>query len=824
MPHKRIKQAKQYLPAHVSDEFLEFFDRFYANASAEDLDAMGPLAVAKVAQEHWGFTKDRAPETPFVKVYTKEPAPGDTVLPRTAIDVVNDDMAFIIDSVAAEISRYNRLIDVLIHPVIYFKKQGKKKFGMLADKSSEDSTGESHIHIELHTAMPEAAARKLERDLLLVLRDVRLATRDWLSMRDKLRDVQDDIKTMPGRYDAEEKEEFLQFLEYLYQDNFTLLGYREYQYKERGGKNAAQVVRNSGMGLLSGDLKSSGLSESDLGMSDDLQKVRRKLPPLFVSKLNKKSTVHRSVPFDAVAVKKYDKSGKAVGESLFIGLFTSVTYSRSIEDVPYLRLKAGRAMEMSGFKKRSHDYKALRHILEKYPRDELFQIDIYDLLDKTRSILRLQERHRIALYTRDDPFGHYVSCLIYIPRDRYDTRLRLKIQEVLQQELDGECISLDTSIDDSPLARVVCTIQINPDKKGQYDSEKIEALLQEVGQTWEEKLADTLHRMHFDDSVILPRVQKYGMAFPDSYCQRYEGKNAVYDIDKIEDVLQSGIMAIDLFQTNECDKACMRLKLYNPDRPVTLSAILPVLENMGMKVLSERPFEIKPNGGQKTVWIHDFEVDLGEKYHSEVDLGEVKSVFEDALGQVWYGRMESDNLNRMVLRAGLDWREITVLRAYVRYLRQTGYSFGARFIEMAMANHASISKRIITLFDLLHNPAQQDSKAQSQVTACRRAIEKGMETVSSLDEDRVLRSVLATVEATLRTNFYQKDNEGQCKPYLSLKFDSRSIADLPEPKPYREIFVYAPHVEGVHLRGIKSPAGVCAGPTVMGISVRRFSG
>lgn len=806
MPHKRIKQAKQYLPANMSEEFSEFFDRFFANASVDDLDAMGPVAVAKVACDHWDYMKERTPEAPVVKVYTKEPAPGDTVLPRTAIDIVNDDMAFLIDSVAAEISRYNRLIDVLIHPVIYFSKKDKKKTPVLADKGDTDSFGESHIHIELHTAMPAATARKLERDLLLVLRDVRLATRDWLLMRDRLLDCQDHIRMLPERYDAEEKEEFLQFLEYLHQDNFTLLGYCEYNYREQAGKPVAQKVKESGLGLLGDGIEPPAITRPDLGMADDLQKTRRKLPPLFISKLNKKSTVHRSVPFDAIAVKKYDKNGKATGECLFVGLFTSVTYSRSIEDIPFLRLKARRAMEMSGFKERSHNYKALRHILEKYPRDELFQIDIYDLLDKTISILRLQERHRIALYMRDDPFGRYVSCLIYIPRDRYDTGLRLKIQNILEQELDGTCSSFDTSIDDSPLARVVCTILIPPDRPCRYDAAQIEILLQEAGQTWDEKLADTLHRMRFDDSVILPMIQKYGTAFPESYCNRYEGKNAVYDIDKIEDVLSSGVMAIDLFQTYECDQACMRLKLYHPDRPVTLSAILPMLENMGMRVLSEIPFEIKPNGGHKIVWIHDFQVDLGEKYN-DVDMDEVKHVFEEALGHVWYGEMENDGLNRMILRAGLNWREITILRAYVRYLRQTGYAFGARFIEVALSNHAGISKRIVEFFDLLHNPARQDSKSQNHVPACRRAIEKDMETVPSLDEDRILRSITAIVEATLRTNFYQKDKHGNDKSYLSLKFDSRKIADLPEPKPFREIFVYAPYVEGVHLRGDRIARG-----------------
>jgi glutamate dehydrogenase len=805
MPKSKITEAKKLLPSGASNDLKAFFDSFYKDVPEEDLALITTNALFETINTHWKMRETRKPGVPLVKVHTPSVPKGKNDLPKTVIDIVSDDMSFLIDSIAAEIARQNRVINVIVHPVFYFIKEKKGKISGKQAKKKEKAFAQSHIHIELGSAITESQLDELQESILRVIRDVNFATQDWLQMKERLLNTQVSLKKAPKKYKKEEIEEYNSFIEYLHKDNFTLLGLREYRFISKAGEIKSQTVRGSSLGLLRDEIKPVYISKTDQGLTQELQKLRHRLPPLSVSKVNKRSTVHRSVPLDAIAIKQYDDKGKVVGECLFIGLFTSVTYSRSIEDVPYLRAKAEKVMHLSGFDKGSHDHKALRHILEKYPRDELFQIEIEDLLEKAISILHLQERPRISLYIRPDAFGRYMSCLVYVPRERYDTRLRKDVQQILEKELHGECGSFYTTLDDSPLARVMCIIYVDQKKPQKFDINEITNKLQEAGRIWSERLIDALQDLKKEEEFILNTVHKYGESFPYSYQIQYSGKQAVYDIEKIETVLNTGGLAIDFYEANSTDGVQMRLKLYHPQEPIILSDILPMLENMGLKVLAELPFEIRPLLSGMNVWIHDFHVEL--KYdQSNFDMDEVKSVFEEALEHIWSLEAENDSLNRLVLAAKMSWRDIIILRSYTRFLRQAGYSFGTRFMESTLVGYADISRHIVDLFKTLHNPDRQ-SGSEAHAAGCLVAIDHAMENVVSLDEDRVLRSVLALVDATLRTNYFQKDDKGNLRPCLALKFDSQRIVDLPEPRPFREIFVYASHVEGVHLRGDKISRG-----------------
>jgi glutamate dehydrogenase len=398
-----------------------------------------------------------------------------------------------------------------------------------------------------------------------------------------------------------------------------------------------------------------------------------------------------------------------------------------------------------------------------------------------------------------------MSCLVYVPRERYDTRLRKDIQRILEEELQGECGNFYTTLDDSPLARVMCIIYVDQKQSNDYDINDIANKLQAAGKIWSERLIDALQELEKEDEFILHTVHKYGESFPYAYQLEFTGKQAVYDIEKIESVIETGALAIDLYQSNKCSKTQMRLKLYHPKDPVTLSDILPMLENMGLKVLAELPFEIKPNGMPHSIWVHDFHIELKDS-HEDLELKDVKYVFEEALSHIWSLEAENDSLNRLVLSAKMSWRDIIILRSYTRFLRQAGYSFGTRFMESTLVSYAEISRHIVDLFKTIHNPERQNG-SEAHAAGCLVAIDHAMEKVISLDEDRLLRSVLALVDSTLRTNFFQKDKNGHYRPCLSLKLDSQKIRDLPQPRPYREIFVYASHVEGIHLRGDKISRG-----------------
>jgi glutamate dehydrogenase len=796
MTHRLVAEAKKLLPAKSAAALKEFAEEFFSKVPKDDIDILEPRHIASIAEKHWQMAHARKKGKSALEIRTTNLKKGDADIGYTLIDIVNDDMAFLVDSVAAEIARHNRTVHLLVHPVLHAKFDAKG--GMISISATPDDKRmpQSHMHIQIQGAMAESMIPVLEKDLRRVLDDVRFATRDWLQMREKLRDAQKILAAAPPDYGREEVEEYIHFLDYLYKDNFTLLGYREYKFTTDGGKVKSQVVKGASLGLLHDDIDPVYLNGNDNGLPQELQKLRLELPPLTVAKVNKRSTVHRSVPLDSVTIKKYDAEGKVTGEILFIGLFTSVTYSRSIQDVPLLRRKAETVMTRSGFRTGGHNYKALRHILEKYPRDELFQIPIDDLVKTALSIMTLQERQRIALYTRRDPFRRYVSCLVYVPRDRYDTRLRTTIQSILEEEIHGRCEDFYTNLDDSAMARIMFMIYTDQNDPPHFNRKRIETKLQEAGRAWSEKLAMALLETLDDESAIPEIVEEYGNAFSVGYQQDYTAKQSVYDIGKMKEPLAANRIALDLYRCKGCFGDELRLKIYSRDVSVILSDILPILENMGLTVVSERPYEVRAKSAPHAVWIQDFLMESRDKTALS-DIDEAKPKFEEALLKTWYGEMENDSLNHLILRANMDWRDIMILRTYVRYMRQARTSFSTRFIERALYSHPAISRNMVALFRDLHDPKGVKKSNAAKISA---AIEKGLESVTSLDEDRVLRTMLNLVNVTLRTNFFQPDAEGKLKSYLSVKLDSKAVADLPNPRPYREIFVYSPRMEGIHLR------------------------
>lgn len=800
MSHSIIKAALKSLPAKATAELKEFLECFATSMPREDLEMMDPAMLALAAEKHLALSKKRKPGETKIEIFIPEKPSGGTAHPNTVIEIINDDMAFLVDSIAAEITHNFKLIHLLVHPLINVSVGKDGKFAHIDKEAKPSSYRQSHIHIELQGTLAVQAAKELEERLRMVIADVRVATRDWQTMRQKLRDCEEKLKNAPtGKYSTNQVKEYLSFLDYLYSDNFTLLGYREYKFSESKGEVKSQIVKNSSLGLLHDQVTPVFISDDQSGLSADLQKYRKNLPPLSISKVNKRSTVHRSVPLDAVAVKQYDEKGNVTGECLFIGLFTSVTYSRSIQDVPLLRRRTEKVMQNSRFTEGSHDFKSLRHVLEKYPRDELFQMTEEQILETGVSIMRLQEQQRIALYTRPDPFGRYVSCLVYVPRDRYDTRLRLRIHEILEESFEGEIGDFYTNLDDSPLARIMFVIYVDQKKKKKYDLDAIEAKLQEAGRLWGERLHDAmLAEGHEDQDTIGMLVMKYGDAFPVGYREQYEPRQAIFDLYKVEEALQ-GTLALDLYKCKTCVGNEIRLKVYKKGAPVGLSAILPTLENMGLRVESEMPFEIKPADTKASVWIHDFM--MTQSHGTEItDIDAVKRHFEEALQKIWADAVENDSLNALILNAKMDWRSVMILRTYVRYMRQMGSSFGHRYIAQALNNNANIAQMIIDLFEARHDPAIQ-GKMEKATEKLQADIEQALEAVASLDEDRILRSLTNLVMATLRTNFYQLDENGEPKTYLAIKMNSARIKDLPKPVPYREIFVYSPRVEGIHLRG-----------------------
>lgn len=791
------KDALKELPAKSPGGLKHLLEELVDSMSNEDRDYFTPAQLADVAQTHWQLAQKRTNGEPKLKIYTQEDC--DTGMRSTFIDIVSDDLAFLVDSVAAEINKNAFLIDLLLHPILYVKYDDKGNLQDTAVKQKKDYLRQSHIHVQIKDIPPEDALKELEQGLFETLHDVQISNSDWREMLATLKTTREELANAKTRRPANEIQQYCEFLDYLYDNNFTLLGYREYSFSEKDGEIKSRTVRNSGLGLLRNDVKPAYINDHEEGLPRNLQEMRKSLPPLSISKTNRLATVHRRVPMDAIAVKTYDEHGKVKGEKLFLGLFTSVTYSRSVSDVPYLREKVEEVLKMSGYMQGSHDRKALRHILEKYPRDELFQISPKSLLDVTTSILRLQERQRIALFMRKDPFRRYVSCLVYIPRDRFGTALRQKMCAILEDELNGVCENFYTSLDDSVFARVMFTINIRQDDDPKLDVEKIEQMLQEAGQTWQELLSQALSESFDDQSYVTKLSQKYGVAFPLSYTTRYRAKQAIFDIVKTEEVYNSGELHLDLYRPEDVDLRQVRVKVYNPEKPLNLSDVMPILENLGLRAISELPFEVVATNADYSVWIHDFLLET-PAIADVISIRDVKENFERGFSKIWDGGMENDGLNRLILSANMNWHEISILRTYVRYLKQIRYPFSRAYVEKALTENPKISRLIVDLFKSFHDPANGDD-AESMAAGCAIGIDHELEAVDSLDQDRILRMFTRLVECTLRTNYYQRTADGTAKSYLSIKIDSRKVPDLPQPAPYREIFVYSPQVEAIHLRG-----------------------
>ncbi len=721
---------------------------------------------------------------------------------QTLVVVVTDDRPFLIDSITAECVDAKYSIEGILHNTLLVERTKAGQLQSLKVKTKKDqgdSKRESFLIFTLQGILGETRAQKLKNTFIDVIKDVEFATADWQEMRAAVQDIITELDNTKKAPDHKLFDEYKAFLNYVYENNFTLLGYREYQFKTKGNIVESNIVKGAGLGLLSDAKKPVYINKTRQNLPAELQKRRANQPTLTIAKVNKRSTVHRKVPMDAIAIKTYDKNGNVTGEKLFIGLFTSVTYSRSIQDIPYLRDKVNQVLEKTGYGYNSHNYRALMHILEKYPRDELFQIDVSLLHKYAVSIMALQEQPKVALYVREDPFKRYVSCLVYIPREKYETDLRLRVQDILEAEFGGACEAFFTVLDDSPLARVIYRVNLsedNLDKK--FNHKKIEEMLVETARSWGERMREVLLHESKAEKAALALSKKYQNAFPVGYQSQANAIEAYQDILKLEDVLADKQFALDLYQDPGAEKHKLNLKIYHPNAPVTLSDILPILENFGLNVIAEKPFKINIDG--TIIWLHDFDIEYKNPNHAK-PIKDIKDVFEDGLRAIWNKESENDALNALIAKAQMPWRDVLILRAMVKYMRQTKIQYTPAYMMQAVTDHPDIADLMLEYFYGAHKPLHNDDKRRDLMSSNQKKILKKLEDVASFDHDKILRSMLQIMKATLRTNFFQN------KSYVSFKLDSQSIDILPLPKPHVEIFVYSPRVEGIHLRGGKVARG-----------------
>ena len=554
-------------------------------------------------------------------------------------------------------------------------------------------------------------------------------------------------------------------------------------------------MANSGLGLLRNP-EGSAVSESFAALPLEQRRGARAPGLLIMTKGNFPSPVHRPSFVDYIGIKRMDASGSVIGGCCFLGLYTAAAYNRNPRSIPLLRTKVRNIIDRAGYPPNSHAEKALLNILDTYPRDELFQVSEEEMYQTALGILHLQERQRIRLFVHKDRFGRFLSCIVFVPRERFNTAIRLQIQGILEESFNGEATDFTVQLSQSVLARLYFVIRVPPGTIPEHDVAQLENRLREVTRTWRDDLHDALLEQCGEERGRR-LLRRYGEAFKADYREYYSARIAVHDIEKMETLAGAGGIAMSLYRRLEAPADELQFKLFRYKQPISLSEALPMLENMGLTVRAEHPGTIVP-AADEPIWMHDFTMVHSEG--SELDLDRIRDIFQDAFARVWHREVENDGFNRLVLRASLSWREIVILRACYKYLRQGGVTFSQDYMEEALADNRHIAQLLVKLFHTRFDPKQRDG-ADARSVELTAEIYAALDAVANLDEDRILRSFLSLILAALRTNYYQVDENGELKAYVSFKFDPEQVPDLPEPRPMFEIFVYSPRVEGVHLRG-----------------------
>jgi glutamate dehydrogenase len=782
------------------------FERlFYTHISADDLAQLDKATRHSIADSLWGFAATRVPGTANVRIFRPRRSTHGWDVRHTVLEIVNDDLPFVADSVAAELARRGLMVHLVMHAKISVRRDAKGTLqGLTGVKDAGSGTAqESILHIQIDETTDEQSLQDILRGVERVLTEVRQAVTDWAAMLSAVKDSVQQIESVGKTPDAKEAAAFLTWAR---SNHFTFLGCRDYQISTSKDKTGLFAVTENALGILQSETIApfDGLKDGE-HQPPEIRAFLASNTPILVTKTNRPSRVHRSVPMDAIFVKRFDKNGKTTGLRLFLGLFTSATYSSQPQDIPYLRHKVELVMKKSGFDANGHAGKALLHILSNYPRDELFQIGDADLLRISMGILQLQERNRIGLFLRKDPFERFVTALIFVPRDRYDTDTRIKFQQVLERALDGRTRSFSVRLDDNPLGQAFLVVTTQPGQIPAYDETAIAAELGEITRPWADRLRDAMVDTMGEERGVAT-LRRFADAFPWDYCALVPPQDSLKDIVLIDETAQNGRLSADLFRARGDRGREMHLKLFHYGTPLTLSHVMPVMENMGLDVIAEwGPFPVQPAGSDAPVFLHDFRI-LAGNHGQMLDLPLLKPLVEDALAATFEGRIEDDGFNRLIIAAALNWREVSLIRAFGKYLRQARLPYTTELMADTLVKYPDAARLLVDQFIALHDPKKKPAdrakaeKAKADFTALLAAVD-------NLDEDRILRRFANLVDVVLRTNFFQTEADGQPKSYISFKMDSSRIEDLPLPRPMVEIFVCSPRVEAVHLRGGKVARG-----------------
>lgn len=798
---ERLDEVVALIHAKVApdqtDLLAAFARQYFGQVDPEDLADRQVADLYGAALSHWGFARNRKPGHARVRAFNPTIAEHGWQSTHTIIEMVNDDMPFLVDSVTMEVNRHGLTLHLIIHPLVGVVRDSEGTLqGLATETPSPDARRESFIHVEVDRVADAGHLEALATDLARVLGDVRAAVADWKAMKECVLDIVRGLDERAPPIPPQELAEGQAFLRWLNDDHFTFLGHRSHELVKVDGEDALKVLPDSSFGILRETTKDAAAAFAAL--PPEVRAYARRPNLLVVTKSTSRSTVHRPGYLDYIAIKRFDAEGLVCGEDRFLGLFTSTAYSASPADIPLLRRKVADVVARAGLARGSHSGKALVNILETYPRDELFQTSADELLSTSMGILHLGERQRFRLFVRRDQFERFVACMIYAPRENYTTELREKWQAILIHALNGTSSEFNVQLSESVLALIQITVRTRPGSIPPFDVRDLEQRLAVAARRWDDDLKSALIEAT-GEAHGNALLRQFGGAFPAGYRDEFAARAAVHDIELMEQLSDTQPLGMNLYRPLEASPGTLRFKVLRRGEPLILSTSLPMLEHLGMKVLDEHPYRLALQGASP-IWVHDFGLRsaLGD---AEIEVDALRPVFEDAFAAVLGGEVENDDFNRLVLAARLPAHEIVVLRAYAKYMRQIGFALSQPFMESTLVANAPIARALVELFKLRFDPAQAGGGDDTLAGEKVRAIEAALENVANLSEDRVLRQYLSLILATTRTNYWRRDAAGRQRGFLSFKFDSSKVPDLPAPKPMFEIFVYSTRFEGVHLRG-----------------------
>ena len=791
---KAILKAARAQGVRGSGELL-FIRRFFAEAIYDDLAGYPVEDLLHLVLDAWAFTQSRPHGHAKIRIFEPRLSHLENI---SAIEICSDDMPFLVDSVMGQIANCGYEVHLVLHPLFDVERSARGELKQLLDEQSDSSSKESLIHIHVRRVSLEADQDALVSKLGDVLRDVRTVVLDWPLMQERLNRTIASYQSCPPPVPVDELAETIQFLQWLGDDNFLFLGVREFTFEDDGKTSGLKEVKGSGLGTLRNrEVKVLRRGNELVVLTPEVRDFLLQPAPLIITKANVRATVHRNVHMDYIGIKQFDDKGTLTGELRIVGLFTASAYTRSVGSIPFLRRKAALIMRRSGYSRTSHSGRAIMNVLNSYPRDELFQIEVDKLYEFVIGILQLYERPRTRIFIRRDKFDRFVSVLIFVLKDAYDTALRIKIGKILCEAYDGTVSAFYPAFPEGPLARVHFIIGRYSGVTPSPDKGEVEARIARAARSWEDNLFSRMSQMKHPVSMA-----RYKGSFSKAYQNTFEIEDALYDIRLMEGLVDETNLVIDFYHREEYGANGLRLKMFHMGEPIALSDRLPILEHMGFRSIAERTYPIERNDGNggQTIWYHSISIETADGSAVREDI--LNGLVEDAFLAVWTGKAEDDAHNALTALISLDWRKIAILRACTHYLRQAGVAHSRTYMARVLCQHSHLAALFIEMFRTRFDP-EWDGKGKTRDAVFKEQTARyiaALEKVDSLDEDRVLRLYLDLIHAFLRTNAYMQTRQGEALPAISFKIRSSELEQLPKPRPFAEIFVCSPRVQGVHLR------------------------